>query len=412
VRGEVPEPEGMPSVYRPWLRYRERGYDVHVLIDSPFGRKRTLDFHGCSLHVVPRSRFFRWTAANKRFRLGFLGRTISLYRAAVATGRSCPPAIIYALDPWLSPLAWGLSKRWRSTSVKRVYGTSLYAKWFHNEQQDEWGKRPTRYKLVLKLRCLPHFLAWLWPSDLMIITNDGTEGDKLADFLRIDKRKYRMWINGVDNPPPMSRQRVVAARQRLGLTAEEFVVLCLSRLAKWKRQDRAILAMRHVVNQIPNARLLIVGDGAERATLQALVERLALKEHVLFLGMISHSRVPDIMAVADVFLQTNDLSCLGNTLLEALASGKTIVTWDVGVTSDVIADGSTGRLLPDAEPETIARTLVSLAQNPEERQRLAEGARLFAEQHLQTWNERLDMEIDLVESIARGSARPRPCKDL
>jgi glycosyltransferase involved in cell wall biosynthesis len=125
---------------------------------------------------------------------------------------------------------------------------------------------------------------------------------------------------------------------------------------------------------------------------------------VRFAGAVLHSEVREMMAIADLFLQTNDVSCLGTTLLEALVCGRAIVTWDVGATRDVIADGQNGCLLPDAEPPSLARAVVALARDPARRERLAQGARRFALERLQSWDERLDMEIDLVEQIRARSA--------
>ena len=175
--------------------------------------------------------------------------------------------------------------------------------------------------------------------------------------------------------------------------------MCLSGLCDWKRQDRVIRALPFVLKEVPTARLVIVGDGPNRQELEGMVQELSLESRVQFTGMIEHNKVHDIIGIADVFLQTNDLSCLGNTLLEAMVCGRVIVTWDVGTTRDVIVDDENGCLMPDAEPETIARTVITLAKDPDKRKRLARGVRRFVEEHLQSWDERLDMEIDLIEDL-------------
>lgn len=130
-----------------------------------------------------------------------------------------------------------------------------------------------------------------------------------------------------------------------------------------------------------------------------MVSDLGLAPFVKFLGMVPHDNVNNVMTIADVFLQTNDYSNLGNTLLEAMVCGRTIVTWDAGGTKQVIKENKTGRLLPDPEPSTIAEAVVDLAKNPEKAKRLGRNARIFAEQKLQSWDERLDMEINLVEEL-------------
>ena len=250
-----------------------------------------------------------------------------------------------------------------------------------------------------KINMVSDFLRWLWPADMLIVTNDGTQGDKVAKLLRISESKFRMWLNRVDKERLPNGKSSLALRACLGLSKEHFVLMCLSRLDGWKRQDRVIRAMPLILKEIPTARLVIVGDGPKRQELKEMVRELDLQAHTQFTGMIEHNRVCDMLGIADVFLQTNDLSCLGNTLLEAMVCGRVIVTLDVGTTRDVVIDGENGCLMRDAEPETIARTVIALAKAPERRKRLAGGAKRFAEEHLQSWDERLNMEIDLIEQV-------------
>lgn len=388
VRGQVPEPEGMPSVYLPWLRYNSKGYDVHIFMIGNFAENSLIDFCGCRIHLVGRPKFFEWRNRQKSFRCRFPADCYFLYKAAAAVGKSRPPEIVYSVQPWLSYAAWALSKKYRCTCVKRIYGTGfLYHDWISN------------HSLRKKLHCLAEFLAWKVPSDIMIVSNDGTFGDKLADLLKIDSTKYHMWINGVDKLRSANGAEADTLRRKIGLHEGDFVLLCLSRLIHWKRQDRVIEAIPEILKSVPNAKLILAGDGPARKELESTVNRLGLNSYVYFTGMVLHSKVYELLSMADVFLQVSDLSCLSNTLLEALASGRTIVTWDVGGTKDVITDGINGRLLPDAEPSTIAKAVIELASDSQKRANLAQGARKFAQEELLSWDERLDKEIDLIESL-------------
>lgn len=383
-------PEGMPSVYLPWSRYKERGHDVDVFMVGDFEKTDCLYFEGCHIHLIPRPKLFqrrswRWYSPLAELRL--LIDSIIIYLRVVSVSRyRLSPDVIYVYRPPLTIVGWALAKRYRATFIKRFFGTWTYQNWHHR-------------RLKNKIGCLPIFIRWLWPCDLLIITNDGTNGDKIAELLRIRKSKFRMWLNGVDKERLPNKENSVALRSSLGLSEDKFVLLCLSRLDGWKRQDRVIRAMPLILKGIPSARLVIVGDGPKRQELEEMVKELGLEAHVQFIGMIEHNKVPDMIGIADLFLQTNDLSCLGNTLLEAIACGRPIVTWDVGTTRDILIDNQNGCLMPDAKPETIAQMVVGLAKDPERRNRLAKGARLFAKEHLQSWDERLDMEIGLIKQI-------------
>jgi len=389
VRRQVGFPEGMPSVYLPWLQFKKRGYDVDVFIVGDFEKRDILDFQGCSIHLVPSPKFCRnkvWPFPLDQLRR--LADNIMIYLAAISsTHGQQPPDVIYSYRVEVTFAVWALARHYHALFIKRVFGTWAYAFWTHGA------------RLRDKINMLFDFVRWLWPSDMLIVTNDGTEGNKVAELLRIRKSKFRMWLNGVDKERLPSRDNSLAWKSRLGLSEDHFVLMCLSRLDGWKRQDRVISAMPLIIKQIPSVRLVIVGDGPKRQELEEMVRELSIESRVQFTGMIEHNKVRDMLGIADVFLQTNDLSCLGNTLLEAMVCGRVIVTWDVGTTRDVIVDDENGCLMPDAEPETIARTVITLAKQPDRRKRLARGARRFAEEHLQSWDERLDMEIDLIEDL-------------
>jgi len=393
VRGDANFPEGMPSVYLPWLKYKERGYDVDVFISGSFEKTDVIDFHGCTIHLVRQPWFSRLLAKilGKKFGgiIMLLSDNICLYRSAARVARRSPPRIVYSLRPWNSSAARLLGKRFHCPCIKRIFGTGrlLYTELVRSS----WIKSRLRHPLLLA--------NWLCPADMTIITDDGTYGDKVSEILGIKKDRYRYWPNGIDKSWAVNAREAQRLREQMGFTANHFILLCLSRLAPWKRQDRVVRAMKFIMKDLPNARLVLAGDGPWRNYLTKLVTDFNLQPFVRFLGMVSHEEVQNVMAMADVFLQMDDNSCLGNTLLEAMVCGRTIVTWDVGGTSQVIIDGDTGCLLPNAEPATIAKAVISLAKDPEKAKRLGYNARRFVREKRQTWDERIDMEIDLVESL-------------
>jgi len=363
-----------------------------------FPNDDTLDFCGCSIHLVPRdmspgaglvekaARWLRLAVADQ----------IALYRAAVRIGEITPPQVVYALREGPVPAAWVLGRRYKCVTVKRFFGTFFYDWWFLD------GRLRKRFE------CLKGFVRWLWPADLLIITDDGTNGARIADFLHLDKRKYRVWLNGVYKDWSSSNHDPDAVKASLGLPQDSFVILSLARLTKWKRHDRAIRAMPAIRESIPAAELIIAGDGPLRPELETLATQLGIQRVVHFVGKVQHSDVRSVMAATDVLVVPYDLTCLCSTLLEGLVCGKAIVAWDIGTTRNVLFDNVNGRLLPNAEPQTIADAVVSLATSPAERAFLENGARCFAQERLQSWDERCDMEIDLVETIAARMTETYP----
>ncbi len=223
IRGESDEPEGMPSRHLPWSRYKERGYEVHVFVLGDFQEGKVVDCHGCKIHLTSRPQLLQ-----RMTRPGLLGRFLArlrfpvdcivIYRAVASVAERFRPAIVYASGTWGVFVAWWLAKRYDSMFVKRFYGTFIHSWWF------------LKRGLSKHLSCLLKFPAWLWPCDLLIVTNDGTSGDKVAEKLGIDKGKFRIWLNGVDKEWCPDGQSSEAIRVSLGLSKDDFVLLCVSRL--------------------------------------------------------------------------------------------------------------------------------------------------------------------------------------
>jgi glycosyltransferase involved in cell wall biosynthesis len=238
------------------------------------------------------------------------------------------------------------------------------------------------------------------------MTDDGTQGDEVLVRLNPGSAgKVRFWRNGLElgllRPP--SPEESLSARHDLGLADDELVLVTATRLARWKRIDRAIDAVALLKERGVKARLIVVGDGEERANLEQQVRDLALTDAVMFTGAVPQADVQRHLWAADVFVCVNELSNVGNPLLEAMLTARCILTLDEGDTRDLIKDGETGVLLRSGEPTGIASALEALAREPERRQRLAAGARAFAEANFWSWQQRLDAEVDAVEALVGSS---------
>jgi glycosyltransferase involved in cell wall biosynthesis len=234
------------------------------------------------------------------------------------------------------------------------------------------------------------------------MTNDGTRGDEvLARLNPHSQGRVRFWRNGLDLErltPAASRQRA-AARSALAIPADRFVMMTACVLLPWKRVDRAVRALPHVLADLPEALLIILGDGEEKANLERLARELDLSDAVRFEGAVPQEEVHRYLWAADVFLSLNDLSNVGNPLLEAMACAKPIVTIDNGATGELIRDGETGLLLPSGEPESVARAVLRLAKDARLRRQVGRGARHFATAEFWTWEERLNAELEAVERL-------------
>ena len=261
-------------------------------------------------------------------------------------------------------------------------------------------------------------LALKTPADLYVMTDDGTQGDEVLQ--RLNPRsagKVCFWRNGLDMNAvrPPEEGEVAAARESLGLNEDDFVLVTASRLARWKRVDRAVDAVGLLRKQGIAARLLIVGDGEEYTNLQEQTRNLGLQDLVIFVGAVPQAEVQKYLWASDVFLSVNELSNVGNPLLEAMVAGRCVLTLDEGDTRDLVRDGETGILLSSGEPDVIARALETLARDSTLRRRLGLSAQRLAERSFWSWEQRMDAEVDAVEALVEASGprglRPRSLDD-
>jgi glycosyltransferase involved in cell wall biosynthesis len=253
------------------------------------------------------------------------------------------------------------------------------------------------------LRKFEEVRALKTPADLYVMTDDGTRGDEVLQALNPDSAgKVRFWRNGLDALATAAQDPMdsVEARASLGLVHDDFVLVTATRLARWKRVDRAVDAVARLRADGITARLLVVGDGEERLNLERQTRDLNLEDRVTFVGAVPQAEVQRYLGAADVFLSVNELSNVGNPLLEAMFAGRCVLTLDEGDTRDLIRDGETGVLLPaSGEPTEIAAALKLLSSDPQRRHKLGAAAHHLAERSFWTWDQRLDAEVEAVEAL-------------
>ena len=133
-------------------------------------------------------------------------------------------------------------------------------------------------------------------------------------------------------------------RKELGIPADAPVVVCLARMVKRKGQDTLVKAWPHVLEELPDARLLLVGDGPNRRRVEGLAQRLGVADSVIFTGRVPAEEIPAHMDAGDVFampcrtrLFGLEVEAFGIVYLEAAACGLPVITGDSGGAPEVAA---------------------------------------------------------------------------
>jgi len=164
----------------------------------------------------------------------------------------------------------------------------------------------------------------------------------------------------------------------LGIDESDKVVGILAVLRPEKDHATFLRAARLVVDRVPDAKFLVVGDGPMRPEIERLIRELGLDDHVVLTG--SRSDVPDLLRAMDVFvLSSSTVECFPNALLEAMAAGRPAVCTAVGGVPEMIEDTVTGYLVPVHDPGALADRLVHILSDSELAHRMGEAARARVE---------------------------------
>lgn len=181
----------------------------------------------------------------------------------------------------------------------------------------------------------------------------------LRETLRIPARKIRLINNAVAQVPPPSSARLAEMRVRLGIGETDVIIGSVGRVVDAvKRFSDIIRALPAIRASQPRARLLIVGDGPDRARLEGLAEDLNLADAVIFAGYQGAPR--DFYHLMTVFVLASAQEAFGLVLVEAMLAGIPVVATQVGGIPFVLDDGKAGALVPPQWPDEIAKAILRL----------------------------------------------------
>jgi glycosyltransferase involved in cell wall biosynthesis len=181
---------------------------------------------------------------------------------------------------------------------------------------------------------------------------------QLVEEQRLSPRNVVTVYNGVDTAlygRPVDR---AGGRRALGLDERAPVVGTVARLEPVKDQASLLEAFAQVGARIPTARLVVVGDGSQRAALEEQARQPALAGRVLFLGR--RADVASVLPLFDAFVLSSVSEGLPLTILEAMAAGLPCVSTAVGAVPEAIVEGQTGHLVPPRAPVALATALGNL----------------------------------------------------
>lgn len=194
-----------------------------------------------------------------------------------------------------------------------------------------------------------------------------------AELAAAGYRGLRVVSRGVDTRQFDPARRSAALRESWGIAPGELAVISVGRLAREKGLPETVRVFRALRDHGVAAKLVIVGDGPERAAL----EKMAPEAH--FAGMRTDEDLGAHYASADLFLFNSTSETYGNVTVEAMASGLPVVAYDYGAAAERIVHGVNGLVAPVEDEAKFTALALQLAQDAGLRARLGREARASAE---------------------------------
>ena len=220
----------------------------------------------------------------------------------------------------------------------------------------------------------------------VIAISEAVKEHLLYDF-EVKEEDIKLIHNGIDTDKfripacPAGRQSSgfrVNRKRELGL-GNGPVVGIIGRLSDVKGHIYLIEAMKSVLEKIPDAQLLIVGEGKMKKELSGLVRRLRIERSVYFLPSVADTG--RVLAAMDLFVMPSLKEGLGLSLMEAQASGLAVIGSDVGGIRSLIRDGYNGLLVGPGDAAALSAAILNLLQDKDKAGLLGQNARSFIQEN-------------------------------
>ncbi|HVU08377.1 MAG TPA: glycosyltransferase [Verrucomicrobiae bacterium] len=188
-------------------------------------------------------------------------------------------------------------------------------------------------------------------------------------------------FSGFQLEPFLNTTNDLALREKLQIPANAFVIGKIARLFKLKGHEDLFAAFAKILPQIPNARLLLIGDGALRTHLESRARQMNLSDKIIFAGLVSPNEVARYVGVMDCVAHLSSREALSRALPQALAAGRPVVAYDFDGADEICLENETGFLIRMGDVDGVAQRLLQLASNSELRKRIGACGQQFVKEN-------------------------------
>lgn len=251
----------------------------------------------------------------------------------------------------------------------------------------------SRWKEILHAWIVNHM------ADYIVAVSEQTRRKAIEEGIR--SGKVVMIPNGI-TPVPVENAERQSVRRASGFVEKDVFFLSVGRLVYQKAHEYLVAALPEVLENTPNVKVGICGDGVLRTNLELQISSLGLNDNVKLFGM--QADVTKFLAAADVFVLPSRWEGLPIALLEAMSAGLPIIATQVEGVDQTVEHGVHGLIVPTESPDTLAKAILQLCRDPEMRRRMGEAARRRVLESYTT-DRMCEQYLALMQQLGRGKTR-------
>ena len=281
---------------------------------------------------------------------------------------------------------YAFAKALRKSVIKKPFIHTI-----HGVLADEYEQAKASRHQSLRGRVANYFMGRLAALEkqtaqeaTLIVTISNYSLQKMQRRYGVDKARVRIVPNGVDIEKFKPTANAEAARRQFGL-GKEPVVLFVGSLIPRKGLPFLVEAAKKVVKEHADAKFVVVGDGPQKNQIVSSLEKANLLGNFKFLANVKDDALPALYNCADVFALPSIQEGQGIVLLEAEASGKPVVAFDIGGVNEAVRNVETGLLVKRGDTVALADALLRLLGDCTLRERMGGDGRRFVSENF-TWD--------------------------
>jgi len=304
---------------------------------------------------------------------------------------------IWAVSQYLSFLFWIIQVRQLVRKIKpdivdghfvTVYGFLAACSSFHPLVVSAWGSDVLIYpRRNLFFRAITKYA--LKRADLVTFNSETARKELIGLGTKLGK--LRFVLNGVDTQQFSLQQRDERLRENLGVL-EAPAVISIRNLKPVYNVEMLIRAIPLILNQVPEAKFIVAGDGEQKDYLNNLADSLEVSDSIRFVGLLPHDQLPKYLASSDIYVTTSLSDSSPVSLQEAMACELTPVVTDLPANRGWIVDGANGFIVPIDDTQMLADKIAYLIKNEQVRKGFGKTNRQIIQHRAEYEKEMAKME--------------------